>query len=93
MPLRDTSYILSYMSTLLPEYTVVDLLWNLMIDLFRFTVTFLSRNLLRNLSCSLLARFMVYMAIFRNIDRVAFLFRHIPSIPSDNFMAHPVILV
>ena len=44
------------------------------------------RNQFRNLSCNITVGFMVYKAAYRNIDRFAFLYRYIVSIPSENLM-------
>ena len=68
-------------------HIVIDLLLNLTIDLSWFTAAFLSKNLFRNLSLNITAEFIGYRAAwaaYRNVARVAFLYRDICSTPSEN---------
>ncbi len=53
-----------------------------MTDISWFTVTFLSRNQYRNLSCNIMAGFILYRAAHRNI-----VYRYLVSIHSENFMS------
>jgi len=85
------------LNTLLLGYFVVNLIWNLMKDLFWFTVAFLSGNQFRNLFCKITAGFMGYRAAYPlrtscmspySWHIMALLYRIIPIFFLWNILAH-----